>query len=91
MIYESVYELDQFNFIDSTQKNIVMNELTEMDAMYEALKKDLTTNPDDERVINAMIQHYQLKVEVMNQIVNQLRQAKNINNQKSDNYESTEI
>lgn len=84
-------EIDNLNFIDSTQKSILMDELHEMDKMYEGLKKDLTTNPSDERVINAMIKHYQLKVEVMNQIVLQLEQAKNINSEKSDNYESTEI
>ncbi|MBI9052541.1 MAG: hypothetical protein JEY96_01905 [Bacteroidales bacterium] len=91
LVNQKYNELNQFQFIDSTQKSILMQELTEMDDMYEVLKKDLTTNPNDERVINAMIKHYQLKVEVMNQIVHQLEQAKNINNQKSDNYESTEI
>jgi hypothetical protein len=91
LVNQKYNELNQFQFIDTTQKNMLMKELTEMDNMYEILKKDLTTNPNDERVINAMIKHYQLKVEVMNQIVNQLQQAKNINIQKSDNYESTEI
>jgi len=91
LVNQKYNELNQFQFIDSTQKSILMQELTEMDEMYELLKKDLTTNPKDERVINAMIKHYQLKVEVMNQIVHQLEQAKIINNQKSDNYESTEI
>jgi len=91
LVNQKYNELNQFQFIDSAQKSILMQELTEMDDMYEVLKKDLTTNPNDERVINAMIKHYQLKVEVMNQIVHQLEQAKNINNQNSDNYESTEI
>ena len=91
LVNQKYKELNQCQFIDSTQKSILMQELTEMDKMYENLKKDLTTNPGDERVINAMIQHYQLKVEVMSQILQQLEQAKNINKQKSDNYESTEI
>lgn len=77
--------------LDSTQKSIMLKELSEMDSIYENLKKDLSTNPSDKRVINAMIQHYQLKVEVMNQILNQLQQAQNINKQKSENYESTNI
>ena len=33
-------------------------------------------NPDDERVINAMIKHYQVKLDVMDQIIYQLNQLK---------------
>ncbi|MFC2152463.1 hypothetical protein ACFLSE_08050 [Bacteroidota bacterium] len=84
-------EINQFQFMDSTQKVMLLHELSEMDSIYENLKKDLTTNPNDQRVINAMIQHYQLKVEVMNQILEQLQQAQNINTNKSENYESTNI
>jgi uncharacterized protein (DUF305 family) len=77
--------------MDSTQKVMLMHELSEMDSIYENLKKDLTTNPNDQRVINAMIQHYQLKVEVMNQILNQLQNAQKENKQKSEYHESTNI
>lgn len=91
LVNEKYEEINEFQFMDSTQKTMLMNELTEMDSIYENLKKDLTTNPNDQRVINAMIQHYQLKVEVMNHILHQLQQAQNINKQKSENYESTNI
>ena len=91
LVSQKYNEISQCQFFDSTQKNRLMKELGEMDLIYENLKKDLITNPNDERVINAMIQHYQLKVEVMSQILNQLQQAKNINQQKSEYYESTEI
>ncbi|MGM0408027.1 MAG: hypothetical protein ACQERU_08580 [Bacteroidota bacterium] len=91
LVNQKYSEINEFSFIDSTQKNMLMNELSEMDSIYENLKKDLSLNPNDERVINAMIQHYQLKVEIMNQILGQLQQVKNIKQQKSENYESTEI
>jgi hypothetical protein len=91
LVNEKYTEINNFAFPDSIQKQLLMYELNQMDSMYENLKKDLTTNPSDQRVINAMIQHYQLKVDVMNQILNQLQQAQNIKTQKSDNYESTEI
>ncbi|MEA2107502.1 MAG: hypothetical protein U9P82_12435 [Bacteroidota bacterium] len=91
MVNQKYSEINDFSFIDSTQKEMLMKELNEMDSIYENLKKDLTLNPNDERVINAMIQHYQLKVEVMNQILGQLQQVKNIEQQKSENYESTNI
>lgn len=91
LVNQKYSEIDQFQFLDSTQKSMLMKELNEMDGIYENLKKDLTTNPNDQRVISAMIKHYQLKVEVMNQILNQLQQAKNINQEKTEYYESTEI
>jgi len=84
-------EISSLEFADSSQKNMLLTELKQMDAVYENLKRDLKNNPSDERVINAMIQHYQMKVDIMNQILNQLHQVKALNQQKSDNYESTEI
>ena len=91
LVNQKYSEINQSQSLDSSQKTILVQELKEMDSMYENLKKDLITNPTDQRVINAMIQHYQLKVEVMNQILNQLQHAQEINNQKSINYESTNI
>ena len=91
LVNQKYGEINQCQFIDSTQKKMLVYELNEMDSIYENLKKDLITNPNDQRVINAMIQHYQLKVEVMNQILQQLQQVQNINQQKYENYESTEI
>jgi hypothetical protein len=91
LVNQKFGEIKQSTSLDSLQKEILVHELNNMDSIYENLKKDLTENPNDKRVINAMIQHYQLKVEVMNQILSQLQQVQNINNQKLENYESTEI
>ncbi|MEE4196053.1 MAG: hypothetical protein V2I54_00285 [Bacteroidales bacterium] len=91
LVNQKYHEINEFSFIDSTQKEMLVHELNEMDSIYENLKKDLRVNPNDDRVINAMIQHYQLKVEVMNQILNQLQHVKTIEQQKTDNHESTTI
>lgn len=88
---QKMNEISSLEYIDSTQKTMLLEELKQMDIVYENLKRDLKNNPTDERVINAMIQHYQMKVEIMNQILNQLHQVKALKEQKSDNYESTEI
>jgi hypothetical protein len=50
-----------------------------MDSVYVQLQKDLKANPEDERIINAMIEHYQTKVEVMSYILNQLKDLRNEN------------
>ena len=83
-------QMDRTNlFSDEEQKKIVMHELTEMDSIYKNLKKDLETNPDDERIINAMIEHYQLKLEIMSNILGQLQEIND--NYKQTDHENNEI
>jgi hypothetical protein len=68
------------------QKQMLTNELKSMDSVYVQLQKDLKANPNDERIINAMIEHYQTKLEVMSYIVNQLKAIRNgnLNNAKDE-------
>jgi hypothetical protein len=68
------------------QKQMLVNEMKSMDSVYVQLQKELKVNPNDERIINAMIQHYQTKLEVMTYIVNQLKEIKNgnLNKQKDE-------
>ncbi len=62
---------------DPEQKEMIDKELRSMDSVYLQLQKDLRANPDDERIINAMIEHYQTKVEVLSYILNQLKSIRN--------------
>ncbi len=67
------------------QKVELMKEIKSMDSTYVSLQKELKANPNDERIINAMIEHYQTKLEVMTYIVNQLKGIRNENlNKKED-------
>jgi hypothetical protein len=66
------------------QKEILVKEMKSMDSVYVSLQKELKANPNDERIINAMIEHYQTKLEVMTYIVNQLKTLKNDNLNKED-------
>jgi hypothetical protein len=87
------YYLHQVNLMESEIKTIDLNnpeqkkmlekEMKNMDSVYVQLQKDLKANPDDERIINAMIEHYQTKVEVMNYIINQLKVIRNENQNTS--------
>jgi len=61
------------------QKQILLSEMRSMDSVYVQLQKELKANPNDERIINAMIEHYQTKVEVLSYIVNQLKAVRNEN------------
>ena len=68
-----------------TQKTMLMKEMKSMDSTYVSLQKELKANPNDERIINAMIEHYQTKLEVMSYIVNQLKTIRNDNQNKKEN------
>ncbi|HOB84652.1 MAG TPA: hypothetical protein PKX27_12940 [Bacteroidales bacterium] len=58
---------------DPEHKDMLKSEMRSMDSVYVQLQKELKANPDDERIISAMIEHYQTKLEVMSYIVNQLK------------------
>jgi hypothetical protein len=95
------YYIHQVNLVESEistsnmannpeQKAMLKNEMMSMDSVYVQLQKELKANPNDERIINAMIEHYQTKLEVMSFIVNQLKAVRN-ENQKSNNNEGKSI
>ena len=70
---------NEFTALDLTnpeQKEVLMKEMASMDSVYTELKKELKANPDDQRIIDAMIKHYQTKIEVMSYILDQLREIK---------------
>jgi hypothetical protein len=70
---------------DAEQQEMLKTEIQNMDSVYVQLQKDLKANPNDERIINAMIEHYQTKLEVMTVIVNQLKSIRNENLNSSEN------
>jgi len=79
-------ELQNVNFeTNPEQKVMLQNELKSMDSTYVQLQKELKANPNDERIINAMIEHYQTKIEVLTYIVSQLKAIRNENHNTQDN------
>jgi hypothetical protein len=70
---------NEFTTIDLSnpeQRDIMMQEIASMDSAYVELQKELKAHPNDQRIVDAMIKHYQQKIEVMSYILEQLRQIK---------------
>jgi len=82
-VNDKYQDISSFQFESGTEKEILLRELSEMDNYYKELLEELNANPGDETAMNALIQHYQIKLSVMDQIIGQLIQIKNIN---SNNY-----
>lgn len=79
LIEDKYSEIDRLSDADPERKEILLLELDEMDRLFRSIMKDLQTAPTDERVLSAMINHYQLKLEVMGQIIEQLEKVNRIN------------
>jgi len=90
LINNKYQEINRLNIDDPKHNEILMSELKEMDKLFHSLQKDFQSNPNDQRVINAMISHYQLKLEIMSQIIKQLEEVNQVNN-KYKNHEGKKI
>ena len=75
---------------DKEHSDLLYKEIESMDSVYVQLQKELKLNPNDERIINAMIEHYQTKVDVMTYILNELKNIRNRNQNILQN-ESTNL
>jgi len=79
-------------FISETEQEMMNTELAEFEERFKNLQADLAANPNDERVINAMLEYYQAKLEIINMIVNKLQEVKQLNNNKHEmSHDKSEI
>jgi hypothetical protein len=79
--------LEKGGFISESEQQMMDTELAEFEERFKTLQADLAANPNDDRVINAMLGYYQAKLDIINMIVNKLQEVKQ---QKNNNHE-TEI
>lgn len=75
-LYDSKIKDLRFNN-DPNEKKQVIRELNEMDKQVQVMKKDLWQNPDDERIVHAIINFYQVKIELMDMIITRTQQTSN--------------
>ena len=79
--------LTEEGFISEEEQKMMDSELNEFEELYGNLQKDLAANPNDERVINAMLEFYQAKLSVINMIVSKLQEVKQTNKSYETNNE----
>ncbi len=89
-LFMTEYDRFQENVKQTNIRSNIDSELESMEIAYEQLIDDFKTNPYDSRVINALIMHYQTKVDFIKQINNQLDDNMN-QNITDNNYESDRI
>nr|WP_319509779.1 hypothetical protein [uncultured Draconibacterium sp.] len=69
--------------ISEDEQTMMNDELAEFETLYKNLQTDLAANPNDERVINAMLEYYQAKLSVINIIITKLEEVQ----QKTQEFE----
>jgi hypothetical protein len=67
-IYDTKIQDLRFNN-DQIEKKQIIDELSDMDQQVQVMKQDLRQNPDDERIVHAIINFYQVKIELMDMII----------------------
>lgn len=72
---------------NSSLRDEINIELSELDNIFRELKEDLNDNADNEEVVVAMIQNYRLKLEILEEILQQLDSAKD----KEKSYENESV
>jgi len=70
-----------------SQKELIQikQELSEMDLLFVNLQAEYKANPNDERIINAMIGYYQTKLEIVNTIKTDLENVKQLKGKHHEN------
>jgi hypothetical protein len=63
-----------------------LKDVSELDKMYDNLKKDLLDNVETQEIVEAMIQNYRLKLEVLEEILKDLQ-----NSEKTNEHEDKKV
>ncbi|PLX14456.1 MAG: hypothetical protein C0594_00045 [Marinilabiliales bacterium] len=87
LVNDKMVELKQFSNIYPEIEHDVMSDLSELDSVCIDLKEDLKDNIDNEEIINAMIQNYRLKLQVLEDILDQLEKSDKTNNNENLRHE----
>jgi len=62
--------------VSEQEQQMMQKEQQEFDQVYQKLLQDLKANPNDERVINALIEYYQSRMNVISIITSKLQEIK---------------
>ncbi len=77
-------KLTEDGFISPKEQSLMQEEIAEFNQTRERLQQDLATNPNDERVINAMLELYQTRLSIIHLIIDKLEDIKNHQTQNED-------
>ena len=85
MVADRYEELQPFLAGNPLAEEMLTSDMDELDEVYEELKEDLKDNASNPEVIEAMILNYRVKLEVLEDLLNQLKEKEN-QDEKDESY-----
>lgn len=82
---EQWYQLKNEGLISEEEQKLMDEEMKDFEVLQKNLQADLAANPHDERVINAMLEYYQTKLNLINMIVAKLQEVKALSRKSETN------
>jgi len=74
MVAERYSELGPYLADDPQTRELLRSDMEELDQVYEELKEDLKDNVSNSEVIEAMILNYRMKLEILEDLLHQLKE-----------------
>jgi len=86
MVSQRYDELKPFLVSDPAAKEMLTADMEELDEVYNELKEDLKDNASNPEVIEAMILNYRVKLEILEDLLNQLKEKENQDYENDGSY-----
>lgn len=77
LVSERYREVESYLGSDPSTKEMLDADMEELDQVYMELKEDLNDNASNPEVIEAMILNYRVKLEILEDLLNQLKEKEN--------------
>jgi len=86
MVSERYSELKPYLVNNPGAEEMLSMDMTELDEVYSELKEDLKDNASNPEVIEAMILNYRVKLEILEDLLYQLKEKENQDYEKDESY-----
>ena len=86
MVSERYNELKPFLVSNPMANEMLTTDMDELDQVYSDLKNDLKDNASNPEVIEAMVLNYRIKLEILEDLLNQLKEKENQDYEKDDSF-----
>jgi hypothetical protein len=86
MVSDRFEELKPFLTSNPAASEMLSSDMEELDQAYKELKEDLKDNASNPEVVEAMILNYRVKLEILEDLLNQLKEKENQNAKKDESY-----
>jgi hypothetical protein len=86
LLNERYSELKTYLADDQETHEMLLSDMEELDEIYEELKVDLNDDVSNPEVIEAMIQNYRIKLEILEDLLLQLKEKENQDYEDEESY-----